>query len=154
MARRKPKDEVPEGPRLDPASLIPRLPIIAAGFAGAIGAALFVGLRVGVEKWKDPAWAGKGWIDAQLALFHKGLDPAFALALMLAALVILVGEITRFRFALYYMAGGGLAVTAAAYAMGLEKAGVSADRMILWQVYATAGILGGAVYWLIAARHR
>lgn len=150
MAARKPDDRG----TLDFSVLAARLPLIAGGFGAAIAAALFIGLRVGVDKWKDPAWAGKGAIDAQIALFNKGLDPAFGLSVLLALFVVLVGEVTRFRFALYYMAGGGLAVVAAAYAMGLDRAGVTADRMILWQVYATAGILGGAVYWLIAARNR
>ncbi len=131
---------------------LPRLAVVLLGFAAGLASALAVGLRVGVDKWKDPAMAGKGTIDAQLALFQKGLDPVFALSIGLAAFVVFVGEMTRFRFALYYMAGGGLAVVAAAYGLGLERAGVMADRMILWQVYATAGILGGAVYWLIAAR--
>jgi hypothetical protein len=142
--RRRAVEEPPPSPEA-------RATMMLAGFVAAVAAAVWVGTRVGVERWKTAA-PGQALFDAQLALAAKGASPDFAVAVIAAVIAIGAAEHMRIRFTLYYMAVGGLAVVATAYAMGLDRAGVSADRTILWQVYATAGILGGAVYWLIAGR--
>lgn len=127
-----------------------RIPLILVAFTCGVVAAIAVGTSVGVGIWKDAAWTGKAGYEGQLALFQKGMNPAFAISVLLAAAAVAAAEFYRIRFTLYYLVTGGLAVVAAAYAMG-SAAGIEAP-MTLWRVYATAGILGGAIYWLIAGR--
>ncbi len=129
-----------------------RLPMVVAGVMGGTIAAIAVGTRVGIDIWKDQALAGKPATEAQLALFQRGLDPVFAISIVIAGLAIAAAEYYRIRFTLYYMAAGGLAVVAAAYAMGAAKAGIT-EPLVMWRVYATAGILGGTIYWLISGRN-
>ena len=73
------------------------------------------------------------------------------LTLIPAVLVVIVGEIARLRSALYYVVGGGLSL-----AMVPLVAEAQSGRMLtgtaLWQVFATAGFVGGFVYWLLAGR--
>ena len=145
---RKPKVSAPDT-RLSPAF---RLPVVALGLAAGVVAALAVGTRVGMDIWKDATLSAKPAMEAQLALIQRGLDPAYALSFVIVGLAIAAAEYFRIRFTLYYMAAGGLAVVAAAYAMGATKAGI-VDPMTMWKVYATAGILGGAIYWLVAGRN-
>lgn len=68
-----------------------------------------------------------------------------------ALIVVLIGEIARLRSFLYYVAGGGFALTAMPL---LAQAGASLElpSPALWQVFATAGFCGGLVYWLLAGR--
>ncbi|MDZ4841514.1 MAG: hypothetical protein SH859_05135 [Hyphomicrobium aestuarii] len=145
---RKPKSAVDAA---SPPPLTERAPLIAVGLACGVAAAIAVGTRVGIDQWKVPVVADKSGIEAQLALLSIGLNPAYLVTAVLVAVAIVVAEWFRIRFTLYYMVAGGLAVVAAAYAMGLQQAGAQ-DPMVLWKVYATAGVLGGAIYWLIAGR--
>jgi hypothetical protein len=146
MAKRKPVAAE------EPVGLVARVAVMAAGFLAATAAAIAIGTRVGVDRWKDGIWAGKPAFEAQLALAQHGFHPAFVMSVVLALAGIAAAEMLRVRFTLVYMAIGGLAVVAAAYLMGVERAGTGVDRMVIWQVYATAGILGGAIYWLVAGR--
>ena len=72
-----------------------------------------------------------------------------------AFLVVLVGELGRIRSSLYYIIGGGVALAIVPLLARLGQSGL--DQTILpvtavWQVFATAGFLGGWVYWLLCGR--
>ncbi len=77
------------------------------------------------------------------------------LTLVPALLVVIVGEVARIRSALYYIVGGGAALTAIPL---LARLGPSIETtptpdVILWSTLATAGFAGGLIYWLIAGRN-
>ncbi len=68
--------------------------------------------------------------------------------------VVIVGEVARIRSWLYYMIGGGLALAALPLLGRINDAGVAAmPDAAVWQVLATAGFVGGLVYWIIAGRN-
>jgi hypothetical protein len=70
-----------------------------------------------------------------------------------ALLVVIIGEVARIRAPLYYILGGGAAMAALPLAARAGSLGPNlADLGFIWQVFATAGFLGGAVYWLVAGR--
>lgn len=76
-----------------------------------------------------------------------------ASALLPPLLVIVIGEVGRIRNTTFYMVGGGVSMsvlpllaTSGALGDGLSVIG------IIWKVFATAGFVGGFVYWLVAGR--
>lgn len=77
------------------------------------------------------------------------------LTLLPAVLVVIIGEVARIRSSLYYIIGGGLALVAvpllARIGQGASGAAIMPSTLV-WQVFATAGFLGGWVYWLLAGR--
>ena len=109
------------------------------------------------------AAAGKGPESATLMglfeLMREGRMLMSAMTFVPAIAVVVIGEVARIRSVLYYLVGGGLALVAvpvlARY--GQMPAGGSAASLIpptlVWQVFATAGFLGGWVYWLLAGRN-
>ncbi len=108
------------------------------------------------------AMAGRGPDSASLGavidLMRQGQVLISAMTVVPALLVVIVGEVARIRSMLYYVVGGGLAFVAvpvmARY--GQAAAGASLSSMLpptlVWQVFATAGFLGGWVYWMLAGR--
>ena len=70
-----------------------------------------------------------------------------------ALALIIIGEVARIRSIIYYVVGGGIALVAIP---ALAQAGLSIQiempSAAVWQVFATAGFLGGFTYWLIAGR--
>ncbi len=130
-----------------------RLIVVAAGFVGAVLAAAFVAFRLGIERVtgalhndQDPVGTVMDWVwnGAHLSLY---------VALVLAVLVVIVGEVARIRSALFYIAGGGVAVAAGPLLLAVQStAAGQALPAFIWQVFATAGFVGGGVYWLIAGR--
>lgn len=94
--------------------------------------------------------------DSFFAIFDlvgQGVILASSLTLLPAIVVVLIGEITRIRSALYYILGGGAALVAVPL---LARFGQSGDLVlpnpVVWQVFATAGFAGGFIYWLMAGR--
>lgn len=80
------------------------------------------------------------------------------MTLLPAILVVIIGEVARIRSSLYYIVGGGLALAAIPFlarygqsAPGASMASIVPPTLV-WQVFATAGFLGGWVYWLLAGR--
>ena len=73
--------------------------------------------------------------------------------LLPACLIVLAGEIAHVRSALYYIVGGGLSLVAIPLLARLDpSAGSTGAAVFSWQLFATAGFVGGLVYWLIAGR--
>jgi hypothetical protein len=98
--------------------------------------------------------SGDDVIAAMFDLTQQGLLLATGLTLMPALLVVIVGEIARIRSAIYYVAGGGLALAAMPMLARMSESGtVVIPETTVWQVFATAGFAGGFVYWLIAGRN-
>ena len=109
------------------------------------------------------AAAGKGPDSATLMglfeLFREGRVLMSGLTIVPALAVIIIGEVARIRSVLYYLVGGGVALVAvpllARY--GQAPAGASLSTLLpptlVWQVFATAGFLGGWVYWFLAGRN-
>jgi hypothetical protein len=88
------------------------------------------------------------------AIMDQGLLLAASVTIIPALLVVIVGEIGRIRSIIYYIVGGGLALIAipllAHYG---QVGGLGSPEALIWQVLATAGFVGGFVYWLIAGRN-
>lgn len=91
--------------------------------------------------------------DMLMDLVEHGLVLSAGVTIIPALAVIVIGEVARIRSALYYIAGGGIALAAipllASYA---EASGFTTPDPAVWQVFATAGFAGGLVYWLLAGR--
>jgi hypothetical protein len=92
--------------------------------------------------------------DRIFAMMDQGLLLAASVTVIPALLVVIVGEIGRIRSIIYYIVGGGLALIAipllAHYG---QVGGLGSPEALIWQVLATAGFVGGFVYWLIAGRN-
>jgi hypothetical protein len=95
------------------------------------------------------------WLFTLLELMRQGRLLSAGLTLIPGLLVIVIGEVARIRSALYYIAGGGIALGVLPL---LARAGQATDASgalpatLVWQVFATAGFAGGAAYWLLAGR--
>ena len=131
--------------------LIPFALLIAAIFAG------FVLVTLGMEEittrtaeTADGDFAAFGQINAILELFWR---IAGGLSVVPALLAVIVGEIGRIRSLLFYLVCGGLAIASAPLLSTFVATGSVAlpDTSIL-QICATAGFLGGFIYWLLAGR--
>ena len=86
-----------------------------------------------------------------LALGLYGL--ASVATIVPALLVVVIGEVARIRSAAYYIFGGGAALAALPLLARIGTLGKElSDIGLIWQVFATAGFAGGAVYWLVAGR--
>ena len=84
----------------------------------------------------------------------QGLALLAGLSILPALLVIFVGEIARIRSAVFYVAGGGAALAAVPLLARVQQSGTLVlPEHAVWQVFATAGFVGGFVYWLIAGRN-
>ena len=109
------------------------------------------------------AMSGRGPDSASLMaiidLMHQGHLLLSGLTVIPAVLVVVVGEVARIRSSLYYIVGGGLAFAAvpllARYGQSAPGANLSTllPPTLVWQVFATAGFLGGWVYWFLAGRN-
>jgi hypothetical protein len=144
-----------------------RIIVVVSAFLAATLAALGIGVGLGLERFthathaSDDAW----WTLATL-IWH-GFQLSFLMTLFIAIMVVVAGEVARIRSALFYIAGGGLAVAATPLLIGLNDRGNATPPAVIWpaviwpaviwpaviwQVFATAGFVGGAIYWAIAGR--
>jgi hypothetical protein len=117
----------------------------------------FVIVSLGQERIVQ-AMAGRQVDDATIGAAVDMLALAFALisvqALLPPLLLVIVGEVARFRSALYYVVGGGLSIALVPLLVRLaDPAQVLGLSSTVWQVLATAGFAGGFVYWLLAGRN-
>jgi hypothetical protein len=122
--------------------------------AGALAAMVLVtlGLEHVTQAAKRSADGEFGEIQVVLDLLWQGSILASGASILPALAVVIVGEVARIRSAIYYMAGGGIALAAIPL---LSRFGTTADILpptIVWQVLATAGFVGGWVYWFLAGR--
>ena len=131
--------------------VIPIALLIAASVSG------FVLFTLGLERITGALQGNRSGDDVIVAMFdltQQGLLLATGLTLIPALLVVIVGEIARIRSAIYYVAGGGLALAAMPMLARMTESGnVVIPETTVWQVFATAGFAGGFVYWLIAGRN-
>ena len=131
--------------------VIPIALLIAALVSG------FVLFTLGLERITGVLQGNRSGDDVIVAMFdltQQGLLLATGLTLIPALVVVIVGEIARIRSAIYYVAGGGLALAAMPMLARMTESGnVVIPETTVWQVFATAGFAGGFVYWLIAGRN-
>lgn len=135
-----------------------RIIMVPLGFLIAVAVAVAVLLTLGLEVTTQMLARQTSNTDRIEVLVGMGLDilQVFAAATILPALlVVIVGEVARIRSLLYYVLGGGLALSMfpllARVAPALAEPGSSLPVRV-WAVLATAGFAGGLVYWLIAGR--
>ncbi|MEE9547580.1 MAG: hypothetical protein V3V65_08785 [Hyphomicrobium sp.] len=131
--------------------VIPIALLIAALVSG------FMLFTLGLERITGALQGNRSGDDVIVAMFdltQQGLLLATGLTLIPALVVVIVGEIARIRSAIYYVAGGGLALAAMPMLARMTESGnVVIPETTVWQVFATAGFAGGFVYWLIAGRN-
>jgi hypothetical protein len=138
-------------------STVGRLFIIPIALLIAAAASGFVLVTLGLERITGALHGRESGNEVVIAMFdltQQGLLLATGLTLIPAFVVVIVGEIARIRSAIYYVAGGGLALAAMPMLARMSESGnVVVPETIVWQVFATAGFAGGFVYWLIAGRN-
>lgn len=92
-------------------------------------------------------------INASFDLLRLAMSFISVQAVLPALLLVVVGEVSRIRSALYYVAGGGAALAMVPLMERLGQPMTVLDLSpVVWQVLATAGFAGGFVYWLLAGR--
>ncbi len=133
-----------------------RLIFVPLGFLLGTAAALFILGTLGLEKL-TLALQKKGLdvaaIEQLWSLVKDARGMATAAALVPPLLVIIVGEVARIRASTYYMVGGGAALAAMPLLVRSGSFGSDLAQIgLIWQVFATAGFVGGFVYWLVAGR--
>lgn len=133
-----------------------RLILVPLGFLLALAAATFVLASLGLERvthtmhGKETDFATLGRTYAMLKDI-KGLAQLSVLAVPL--LMIVVGEVARIRSSVYYIVGGGAALALFPLLARSTSLGEGLSQLgLIWQVFATAGFVGGFVYWLVAGR--
>lgn len=123
-----------------------------AALAGA-AAAVFIVVRLGLERATHALHNDADPVITVIDWLRHAVHLPLLTTLLLALGVIVTGEVARIRSALFYIAGGGLAVAAGPLLIEAQKgASVTQLPAFIWQVFATAGFVGGAVYWLLAGR--
>lgn len=92
-------------------------------------------------------------LSAAYDVAWQGAIIASGATLIPALIVVIVGEVARIRSWLYYLVGGGLALTAIPLLARMDPATMTYALPGMWHVFATAGFAGGIVYWLLAGRN-
>lgn len=143
-------------------STLGRLIWVPIAFVISAAGTVFFLVMISKERIVE-AMAGRGpdgtSLMAVLDLLRQGQILLSGLTLIPAVLVVVVGEVARIRSVLYYIVGGGLAFAAvpllARYGQAAPGASISTllPPTLVWQVFATAGFLGGWVYWFLAGRN-
>lgn len=143
-------------------STLGRLIWVPVAFVISAAATSFFLLFIAKERIFE-AMAGRGpdtaSIGAIFDLMRQGQVLMSGMTIIPAVLVVVVGEVARIRSALFYIVGGGLAFAAvpllARYGQAAPGASLSSllPPTLVWQVFATAGFLGGWVYWFLAGRN-
>ena len=130
--------------------------MVPLGFLLAAAAALALLVSLGLERATHAVHRGAvdltQWSQVfDLARGFYGL--ASAATIIPALLLVIIGEVARIRSPIYYVLGGGAALTALPLLARAGSLGRDLSQIGLsWQVFATAGFTGGLVYWLIAGR--
>lgn len=133
-----------------------RLVMVPLGFGLGMAAAIAILLSLGLEKvthavhGRDIDFAA--W--QQVIDLAKGVHSLATVATIAPAiLLVIVGEVGRIRSSTYYILGGGAALAALPLLARSGSLGGDLSQIgLIWQVFATAGFVGGFVYWLIAGR--
>lgn len=121
--------------------------LVASIFAG------FIAFRLGLERMTHALHTDDDAAVTVVTWIWQGLSLSFATTLLLALGVVVTGEVARIRSGLFYIVGGGAAVAAAPLLIEVQRQGGAANLpAFIWQVFATAGFAGGALYWMLAGR--
>lgn len=138
-------------------STVWRMIVVPFSFLIAALFTAFVLVTLGMERATQAVY-GKNLDEtdsffAIIDLVGQGVVLASGVTLLPAIAVVLIGEISRIRSAVYYILGGGAALVSVPL---LVRFGQSGDMVlpnpVVWQVFATAGFAGGFIYWLMAGR--
>jgi hypothetical protein len=123
----------------------------------AAAASFFVLITLGLERVTSALHMnpiGDGGAETIFAMMNQGLMLLAGVTLIPALLIIIIGEIARIRSAAYYIVGGGIALAAIPFLARVGQSGsLVLPEQTIWQVFATAGFIGGFVYWVIAGRN-
>lgn len=135
-----------------------RLIVVPLSFLVAAAAAIFILVTLGLERITQAASRGQageiGQLEVLIDLVWQGTVLASGLTILPAIAVAIVGEVARIRSSIYYIAGGGLALAAIPLIARIgADGGASLPAAPVWQVFATAGFVGGWLYWLLAGRN-
>lgn len=134
-----------------------RLIVVPLSFLVAAAAAIFIVVTLGLERITQAASRGQagdlGQLEVLIDLVWQGTALASGLTILPAVAVAIVGEVARIRSSIFYIAGGGLALAAIPLIARFgADGGASLPATPVWQVFATAGFVGGWLYWLLAGR--
>lgn len=132
-----------------------RMIVVPLAFVLASLSAMLVLLTLGQEHLTRALYGRDGFdaFEVLLVVFRQGIVLASAASILPALLVAIVGEVARIRSLLFYVLGGGAAMAAIPLLARLgQSAPAAAPNPIVWQVFATAGFVGGLVYWALAGR--
>lgn len=136
--------------------VVSRLILVPFGMLLAAGASLAVLLTLGLERLTHAFHGqdiGLGHVEQGVAFVLGAYGVASVAVLVPALLVVIVGEVARIRSATYYIVTGGAALCAVPLLARLGTFdGGMASMGAIWQVFATAGFVGGLVYWLVVGR--
>jgi hypothetical protein len=136
-------------------STLGRLIMVPLAFLLAMLAATAVLLSLGLERVTAVMASNDGdeAIGTVFGVLKYGWILSSGVTLLPACLIVLVGEIARVRSAIFYIVGGGISMVAIPLLARLGPQAASNGASIFsWQVFATAGFVGGFVYWMIAGR--
>jgi hypothetical protein len=140
-------------------SAIGRMLWVPIAFLIAMAASIVVLVSLGLERVTQAVYSRASETDT-LAIMFEMLRQAHLLStgltLVPAIAAVIIGEVARIRSALYYILAGGAALAAVPLIARLGQSvstpnGAVPDALV-WQVFATAGFVGGLVYWLLAGR--
>lgn len=132
-----------------------RLVLVPMAFLLAALATGFVFFTLGLERLTHAVSGQEGpeLVEQGFDILERGWLIASGATLLPALLVVIVGEVARVRSWVYYVLGGGAAMTAIPLLARMDVASLSSGTSGgVWQVFATAGFAGGFLYWLIAGR--
>ena len=135
-----------------------RLIVVPLSFLLAAAAAIFILVTLGLERVTQAASRGQagelGQLEVLIDLVWQGTVIASGFTVLPALAVAIIGEVARIRSSIYYIVGGGLALGAIPLLARLgADGGASLPAAPVWQVFATAGFVGGWLYWLLAGRN-
>jgi hypothetical protein len=133
-----------------------RIILLPIAFVLAAVATLFVVFSLGQERVVQAiSTRSSDEVPVGAIMDIVGLALRFASlhTLVPALLLVVVGEATRIRSAVYYIVGGGVALGVVPLLTRFSQPATLLELSpAVWQVLATAGFAGGFVYWLLAGR--
>lgn len=136
-------------------SVIGRIILVPFAFLIAAAVVLFVLVTLGSERITHAIQGtDEVPIGAAFELLNQAVVLTSAMTIIPAVALVIIGEVARIQSIYYYVVGGGLALVAVPVLAQMSQGGEAAlPGAVVWQVFATAGFLGGFAYWLIAGRN-
>jgi hypothetical protein len=133
-----------------------RIILVPLGLVLASLAAMFILVTLGMERVTQTMHRRDIDADSVTAMFdlaQQTIALFSTFTIVPAILLVIVGEVARIRASLYYILGGGAVLAAWPLLSRLGTVAEDPSQLgVVWQVFATAGFVGGFVYWLIAGR--